>query len=235
MSSLSQLQEPTEVSEYANWTDLRQALNNWAVSTKFTFRTAKKTPDKARYICHTAECSWCCNASRKPDGMLELHVTKRQHTCIGAAVPNFSSSASKTWVNEAVSQHLLVTKSTKPKEIENTINVHFAEKISYKIAQLCHLRLLDGGLGHHRYSFQLLPSYRDTVELCCPGAIVDLSIDQQTGNFQRCFVCPPTSQTTFQHLRHLIAADGTFLTGRFSLTLLLAVGIDANGQNVILA
>jgi hypothetical protein len=86
-------------------------------------------------------------------------------------------------VDEAASQHLLVTKSTKPKEIEDTIAVHFAENISYKIAQLCRLRLLDGGLGHHRYCFQLLPSYRDTVELRCPGAIVDLLIDQQTGNF----------------------------------------------------
>lgn len=55
------------------------------------------------------------------------------------------------------------------------------------------------------------------------------------GNFQRCFVCPPHSQLTFQQLRWLVAADGTFLTGRFVLTLLLAVGIDANGHNVILA
>jgi len=36
-------------------------------------------------------------------------------------------------------------------------------------------------------------------------------------------------------LRRIVAADGTFLTGRFVLTLLLAVGIDANGHNVILA
>lgn len=56
-----------------------------------------------------------------------------------------------------------------------------------------------------------------------------------TGNFQRIFVCPPHSRTTFQHLRRLVAADGTFLTGRFVLTLLLAVGIDADGRNVILA
>ena len=61
-------------------------------------------------------------------------MSKRQHTCIGAAVPSFSSSASKTWVDEAASQHLLVTKSTKPKKIKDTIAVHFAKKISYKIA-----------------------------------------------------------------------------------------------------
>jgi transposase-like protein len=36
-------------------------------------------------------------------------------------------------------------------------------------------------------------------------------------------------------LRRIVAADGTFLTGRFVLTLLLAIGIDANGHNVILA
>jgi len=56
-----------------------------------------------------------------------------------------------------------------------------------------------------------------------------------TGNFQRIFVCPLHSRTTFQQLRRIVAADGTFLTGRFVLTLLLAVGIDANGHNVILA
>jgi transposase-like protein len=48
-------------------------------------------------------------------------------------------------------------------------------------------------------------------------------------------MCPPHSRATFQHLRRLVAAGGTFLTGRFVLTLLLAVGIDADGRNVILA
>jgi hypothetical protein len=36
-------------------------------------------------------------------------------------------------------------------------------------------------------------------------------------------------------MRRIVAVDGTFLTGKFALTLLLAVGIDANGHNVILA
>jgi len=63
----------------------------------------------------------------------------------------------------------------------DTIAIHFAEKISYKVAQLCRQRLLDGGLGQQRYSFQLLPAYQDTVELRCLSATVDISIDQRTG------------------------------------------------------
>ena len=36
-------------------------------------------------------------------------------------------------------------------------------------------------------------------------------------------------------MRRFVATNGTFLTRRFVLTLLLAIGIDADGHNVILA
>jgi len=44
------------------------------------------------------------------------------------------------------------------------------------------------------------------------------------------FICPPQGKQTFWLLRRLVAVDGTFLKARFVLTLLLAVGIDANGE-----
>jgi hypothetical protein len=50
------------------------------------------------------------------------------------------------------------------------------------------------------------------------------------GRFQRIFVCPAQNRQSFQLCRRLIALDGTFLKARFILTLLLAVGIDANGE-----
>ncbi len=181
MTSLSQFKELPDSSLYVDWKELRLALDNWAVAAKFTYRTPKKMKNLARYVCATENCSWTCNASQQSSGMLELRVTRRQHTCWDGGIVKFSSSSKKTWLDEAVSQHLLVTKTTKPKEIVDTIAIHFAEKISYKVAQICRLRLLDGGLGQQRYSFQLLPAYQNTVELRCPGATVDLSIDQRTG------------------------------------------------------
>src|SRR5436305_86623 len=62
-----------------------------------------------------------------------------------------------------------------------------------------------------------------------------LTLYLSIGNFERVFVCPPTSRSTFQHFRRIVAVDGTFLTRRFRLILLLAVGIDADGHNCILA
>ena len=113
--------------------------------------------------------------------MIELQINRHEHTCWTGGIAKFSSSTSRDWLDEAVLQHLLITKITKPKEIVETIKIYFAETISYKVAQVCQQRLLDGGLGKQRYSFQLLPAYRNTVELRCPGSTVDLQIDQQTG------------------------------------------------------
>jgi MuDR family transposase len=108
MSSLRDLAVLEDSSTYPTWADLRLALDNWAVGAKFTYRTPTKKKDRARYICSVSGCTWCCNATRKPDGMLELRVTKRQHTCLGATIAKHSSCSSKGWLDEAVTQHLLV-------------------------------------------------------------------------------------------------------------------------------
>lgn len=59
-------------------------------------------------------------------------------------------------------------------------------------------RLVTGGLGHQRYSFQLLPTYRDAVEARCPGAVVDLQVDPVTGEpLSYCSTATDYLQATF--------------------------------------
>ena len=73
--------------------------------------------------------------------MIELWVNRCKHTCWTGGIAKFSSSMSRDWLDEAVSQHLLVTKITMPKEIVETIKIYFAEIINYKVAQICRQRL----------------------------------------------------------------------------------------------
>lgn len=47
-------------------------------------------------------------------------------------------------------------------------------------------------------------------------------------------MCPAQSRTSLRLCRRFIAGDGTFLKARFVLTLFLAVGINADGRNVLL-
>lgn len=54
--------------------------------------------------------------------------------------------------------------------------------------------------------------------------------------FQRVFVCPTkANRSSYKKCRPFVALDGTFLKTKWALTLLLAVGIDANNHIIILA
>jgi hypothetical protein len=77
MSSLRDLELLPDSSTQASWPDVKQALDNWAVASKFTYRMAKKSPDKGRYTCRVASYPWVVNVSRDTDGMLEMRVTHR--------------------------------------------------------------------------------------------------------------------------------------------------------------
>lgn len=113
--------------------------------------------------------------------MLELRIKEAQHTCVTSGVAKFGSASSSAFIDEAVSQHLKVDRDTKPREIMEVMKVHFSEDVSYKVANMARNRLLDGGLGAHRYSFQLLPQYRDLIVSRAPGTLVDLQVDQSSG------------------------------------------------------
>ena len=90
--------------------------------------------------------------------------------------------------------------------------------------------------------FSQLPAYLAQLRTCHPDIHIQLETvtvtsDDTQVKFQRVFICPAASESrvSFQHMRKFMAVDGIFLKAKLSLILLLAVGIDANGKNLILA
>jgi len=118
--------------------------------------------------------------------MLVLTIIEAEHNCIGAGLGKRRTASSHAWLDEAVSKHLNITKATNPKAIVECIRIHYSEEVSYKVAQLTRLRLLSGDLGNQRYSFQLLPSYRRTLEHIQPDVYMDIAIDGPTGKSLPC-------------------------------------------------
>jgi hypothetical protein len=78
---------------------------------------------------------------------LVLSIINVEYTCIGRGLRKHASASKKEWLDPVVSRHLNVTKKTTLMEIKDLLRVRFAEEISYKIAKLCRLCLLDGDIG----------------------------------------------------------------------------------------
>lgn len=91
MSSLQDLEVLLDCSTQPSWPNVKQALDNWAISSKLTYNTERKRPDRARYICRVARCPWVVNVFKDTNGMLEIQVTNRQHTCFSAALQKWQS------------------------------------------------------------------------------------------------------------------------------------------------
>jgi hypothetical protein len=91
MSSLQDLEVLLDCSTHPSWPNVKQALDNRAIASKFTYNTERKKPDRARYICWIAGCPWVVNVFKDTDGMLEIQVTNRQHTCFRAALLKWQS------------------------------------------------------------------------------------------------------------------------------------------------
>jgi hypothetical protein len=134
-----------------------------------------------------------------------------------------------------IARHINVEANTPVAEIRSMIRIQYAEVVGYKVCQIARLGLQGGDLASHRLSFELLPAYITLLRSKASRAHLDLEICPRTNRFQRVFICPRQCRGSFVHMRRFIAVDGTFLKGRFIQQLLLAVGIDANGNTLILA
>ena len=103
-----------------------------------------------------------------------------------------------------------------------------------KAARLVKAYLVKDTHKDHEQQFQHLPAYVTALKIHNPKLHSDILYTSANG-FKRLFICPEESRPSFQYLRKFIAVHGTLLKARYVQSLYFAVGIDANGKNLILA
>lgn len=181
MAALSSLNAPEDLSEYTNWDAALAVIRNWSVKDKFHYKTPTSNPERKTWICRDNICQWQILARRGKDGIIRMRIACREHTCVPDGNVKRAASTQKDFLDEQVSQHIRVTKSTTPRDIQDVLSLQYGEDISYHVAFECLKRLQNDDLGEQRHSFQLLPAYRDAVLAKDPAATVHLAIHSRTG------------------------------------------------------
>ena len=238
MSALVDLrQAPVLGQHYSSFNDLKKVLQDWSVREKFSYGVSKQDSTRGIYVCKIQGCPWRVRANRTELGDIVVMVLEISHNCIleRTAANSQSTSSKQQWIQEILPQHLVITQATSPRDIQNCLRLRFSEIIDSQVALRAKQALLSDGLQAHRLSFSKLSAYLEALKQQNPGVHTHLSVNPTNSQFQRIFICPQESGNSFQYCRHFIAVDGTHLTGKFRMTLLLAVTIDAAGHNLLLA
>lgn len=237
MSALSQLPEPPAIGQlFPNFIKVQEAIEDWSVKEKFSFKVLNRDRTRAIYVCTVEGCEWRVRAHHTNQEDVKIGVLVAEHTCLpGNAGKRTSVTGTQAWLRRHIPKYLNITQATKPQEIIDCLRIQFGEVLLYKAASRIKTYLLDNTLEGQREGFRQLPQYVQSVLHANPDTYIRLSSDDGTNQFRRMFICPAQSRISFQSCRRFVAVDGIFLKTKFVQTLLLAVTIDANGKTLLLA
>lgn len=127
---------------------------------------------------------------------------------------------------------MAITRQTTPQQLiawyrdrHGSIKYHTALRVLHSIR--------GDELKEHSHQFALLPSYVQQVLLVDPLATAKL---KRIGNrFSSLFIAPSASGEAWPHLRPFVAVDAAFAKVIHNYVLLIATGIDGNGEALNLA
>jgi hypothetical protein len=110
----------------------------------------------------------------------------------------------------------------------------WANNISYMQAYRTIQALLDEIDGSKSECFAKFPAYIEQYIAVNLLYYTDLKLLLQ-GNFEAIFFCPAGYRRACVQIRPLLAIDGTHTRSKYRIQLLIAVGIDANNNGVLVA
>ena len=89
--------------------------------------------------------------------------------------------------------------------------------------------------GDEAESFAKFPAYAERFQAADPTNYCKIQIHKETGHFIGAFFAPGGLRHASKFIREIIGVDGTHTASRFRMNLLIAGGVDANGETIPLA
>ncbi|KAH0613473.1 uncharacterized protein H6S33_005359 [Morchella sextelata] len=103
---------------FPSWADFKEAIQDWSIADKFQFKSLHKDRSRADIRCRT-------RTKKEPN-----------HNCQRAerAAAKRETCNSQSWLKRHVPKHLIVTRETRPEEIQDVIKSYYGVDINYQAA-----------------------------------------------------------------------------------------------------
>jgi len=203
---------------FETFSDFKAQLHQWALSDNFAIKIAQSDRSRCVIKCRqAADCHFRVRSTWGPEQerVVITALNPIHTTCLGAA-PVLSASCSQfTYLWEAVPKILAITGKTKPKKIQQAMQLHHKVCISYAVSHKVLQYLQGQDIGLIRAQFWLLPLYIQKLHEIGEAGHFHPSAFSERRRFQRLFISPSASSHLFQRFPKLIAADGTLTKSKF--------------------
>src|ERR1700710_1814468 len=152
------------------------------------------------------------------------------HNCPSSTHTQFKPRHSAWYIASLIERDIHINRHIKPKEIRERAGLyHQLQDVPYMPAWRARERLrktIDGDVGT---TFSLVPDWIDRVEKADNSTYIRLKTTHES-RFEALFVMLGSIRSRIHFLRPFYALDGTHTRSQYNLTLLIAVGIDAEDR-----
>ena len=225
---------------FRNKKELKWDVTRYHLKNSKVFRNNESKTYTVTYICgmKSNPCDWYLRATQKSFGnpMFTIVTYKGPHSescCFDKPSmdhPNLTSS----FISIAIEHLVKADWGVKVDMLRASIKNSFSYTIPYAKAWNAKQKAISKLFGDWETSYQYLTRYLEALKKVNPGTEYlfentptnDPNIEQ----FNRVFWAFGPSIRGFKHCRPVITIDGTHLYGKYKGVLLIAMGVDANGQ-----
>ncbi|KAF7813805.1 serine/threonine-protein phosphatase 7 long form-like protein [Senna tora] len=220
---------------------LRQAVKMYSIRQYRDYTVFKSKATFVDYRCkwYNNPCPWRMRA-RERDYYWEITRYVGPHTCVTPTLTQDNPKMDSTFIASCIVPDVIMTPSIRVSAIIDRIRMMFNTTVKYKKAWRAKHKALGRAFGNWDRSYAIMPRWLEAARHFNPGSVVvweHMPHPENTDEFcfHRVFWTFAPCIAAFVHLKPILQIDGTFLYGKYTGTLLLAVGQDGNKKVVPLA
>jgi hypothetical protein len=214
-----------------NIADAKKAVKTWILDRHESWAPAHHNDRKRLQLnCRSKSCDFHIRVAKRRDGFFGV-ITYTPHNCPPSTHSGFNERNSAWYLASRIERDVTINRHIKPKEICQRAGIyHQLQRVPYMSAWRARERLHNTIYGSEGASFNLLPAWLLRVETAeTANGYIHLETTD-SGRFEALFIMLGAVRATLSCLRPFYALDGTHTRSRYNLTLLLAVGIDADDR-----
>lgn len=216
----------------------KQAIHSYAIAIHRQHRVKQSDKKELKLICihREAGCRGRVIARQKPGVCQPWHVTKiEQHGCEQTGTLSEHRNVTAEYVSQVMQTIVQQSLNISIRALRATASDLIGFPVSYSKARHAKEKIFQRLYGTYEEAYSFAPRMLHQISVANRGTQVfrkerpnPLNPDEQI--LDRLFWAFAQTIQAFKHCRPVVSIDGTFLTGKYKGTLLVAMAADANNQ-----
>lgn len=204
----------------------------------------KNSHEQRRYIvkCKRRGCPWTVRSRKTSGGKWKITSVVQPHTCGSDTPEDRHQQLTSKFIAKRLVNIIKHAPTLPVASLIEMVRLSWQYRIKYGKAWRAKQRALKICYGDWAEAYERLPAMLHAMKAKNPGMHFEYVPKPETVRegdgrqiFYRAFWAFGQCIEAFKHCRDVLSIDGTFLTGKYKGTMLIAIGMDANRQLVPLA